>query len=217
MQNILAKYSFRLVILLNLIIILTKLFVYNFTNSIAVFSSLTDSILDLVISSINSIIFIYATKPKDDDHKFGHAAIEDLVSLLQIILIFVSSVFMFYKTLGIKENYHFSWQYLFFMLLNAFPLLLIILIQVYNKRRTSSTIVDTDLLHYSTDFFTLAGVVLAMILTHFTQILWFDILCGAFVILVIAYSCFEGVVQAFNNLMAREIGRLIALATIALP
>lgn len=200
----LQRYSFGLVILLNIIIIAIKACVYKYTDSIAVFSSLTDSVLDLAISTINSFVFIYAIKPKDDDHKFGHSAIEDLVALLQIILIFASSVFMFYKALTVKTNYQFSWNYLFLMLANVVPLLLIIVVQIV-AGKGQSTIIKTDLLHYSTDLFTLCGVIVSMVLTYLTSIIWCDVFVGALVIFVIAYSCFGGVVQAFHNLMAREI------------
>lgn len=194
------------VIFINLILIISKAILYKKTNSVAMFSSLIDSAFDLLISSINSAILFYATKPKDDNHRFGHSAIEDVVSLFQVLLIAGTGILVFYSAITLKaDSYNFSWFAIFVMVLNAIPLLGIILLQSYAQKKSASTIVKTDLLHYSSDFISMAGVVIAMILTHYTSILWFDIACGGVIMLVIFHSCFGGAKQAFDNLMAKEL------------
>jgi ferrous-iron efflux pump FieF len=103
------------------------------------------------------------------------------------------------------EEYPFSWRSVGVMLASMLPLSLIIFLQTYAQKKSGSTIIKADLLHYSSDFLTTISVVSAMILSYFTKILWFDILCGAIIMLVILYSCVGGAMQAFNNLMAREL------------
>lgn len=208
MLDNLPKYSFIVVLCLNIVIIAVKAFVYFGTGSIAVFSSLTDSVFDLVVSAVNSLALIYALKPKDDDHKFGHAAIEDVMALMQVFLIFASGIVMFYNTIVMHSvGYSFSWAHFWLMAGNVIPLLMIIFVQMYSQKRTKSTIVAIDLLHYSTDFVALVGVMLAMILTYITGIIWFDIICGVLIVLAIACSCFGGIRQALNNLMAKEVDK----------
>lgn len=208
MPGNLPKYSFLAVVCLNIVIILVKGFVYFETTSTAVLSSLTDSVLDLIVSSVNSLVFIYAMKPKDDDHRFGHTAIEDLVAFVQIFLIFGSGAIVFYNTVAMRSSeYDFSWSNFWLMASNIIPLIAIISIQLYSQKRVKSTIIATDLLHYSTDFFTLIGVMAAMILTHVTGMVWFDIICGVLIMLAIMYSCFGGAKQALNNLMAKEVDK----------
>ncbi len=195
-----------IVVLINLLLITSKVLIYLNTYSVAVFSSLVDSIFDLILSSINGLTLLYAMKPKDDNHRFGHGAIEDVISLLQIVLIAIASVMVFYNSVHLTpEEYHFSWKSVGFMLANMLPLSLIIFLQTYAQKKSGSTIIKADLLHYSSDFLTTISVVSAMILSYFTRILWFDILCGAVIMLVILYSCISGAMQAFNNLMAREL------------
>jgi ferrous-iron efflux pump FieF len=194
------------VIFINLILIVSKAVLYKTTHSVAMFSSLFDSAFDLIISSINSAILFYASKPKDDNHRFGHSAIEDVVSLFQVLLIAGTGILVFYSAITLKaDSYNFSWFAIFMMVLNAIPLLGIILLQSYAQKKSASTIVKTDLLHYSSDFISMAGVVIAMILTHYTSILWFDIACGGVIMLVIFHSCFGCAKQAFDNLMAKEL------------
>jgi ferrous-iron efflux pump FieF len=194
------------VVLINLLLITSKVLIYLNTYSVAVFSSLVDSIFDLILSSINGLTLLYAMKPKDDNHRFGHGAIEDVISLFQIVLIAIASVMVFYNSVHLTpEEYHFSWKSVGFMLANVLPLSVIIFLQTYAQKKSGSTIIKADLLHYSSDFLTTISVVSAMILSYFTRILWFDVLCGAIIMLAIFYSCIAGAVQAFNNLMAREL------------
>ena len=204
-EKLLRIISF-IVILINVILIISKAILYKSTNSVAMFSSLIDSAFDLLISSLNSIILFYASKPKDDNHRFGHSAIEDVVSLFQVLLIASMGVMVFYSAIHLKTDaYHFSWFAIVTMVLNAIPLLGIILLQSYAQKRSGSTILKTDLLHYSSDFISMAGVVVSMILTYYTKILWFDITCGGIIMLIIFHSCFGGAKQAFDNLMAKEL------------
>jgi ferrous-iron efflux pump FieF len=200
------KFISIAVVFINLLLIASKGLIYFNTYSVAVFSSLIDSIFDLILSSINGLTLLYSMKPKDDNHRFGHGAIEDVISLFQIVLIAIASVMVFYNSVHLTpEEYHFSWKAVGFMLANILPLSVIIFLQTYAQKKSGSTIIKADLLHYSSDFLTTLSVVSAMILSYFTKILWFDILCGAVIMLAILYSCIGGAVQAFNNLMAREL------------
>ena len=202
----LIRLSSFAVIFINIILIASKAILYKSTNSVAMFSSLIDSSFDLIISSINSAILLYASKPKDKNHRFGHSAIEDVVSLFQVLLIATTGVMVFYSAIHLKaEAYHFTWFSIVAMLLNTIPLCAIIFLQSFAQKKSGSSILKADLLHYSGDFFSMAGVIIAMILTHYTGILWFDILCGGIIMCIIFYSCFGGAKQAFNNLMAREL------------
>lgn len=195
-----------LVVLINIVIISIKVFIYGATSSVAVLASLMDSIFDLLVSTVNGIVLMYAMKPKDDNHRFGHGAAEDVVALIQILLIAIASVVMFYHSLNLRvEEYSFSWQSVLMMLLNIIPLCGIIFLQYASQRKSYSSIMKADILHYSGDFLSTTGVVCAMVLTHYTKILWFDIACGTIVMMAIVYSCWGGAVHAVNNLMAREL------------
>ncbi|MDA0617413.1 MAG: cation diffusion facilitator family transporter, partial [Proteobacteria bacterium] len=157
-------------------------------------------------SSVNGIVLMYAMKPKDDNHRFGHGAAEDVVALIQILLIAIASVVMFYYSINLKADaYFFSWISTMMMFLNIVPLCGIIFLQYSSQKQSYSSIMKADILHYSGDFLSTIGVVCAMVLTHYTKILWFDIACGAIVMMAIVYSCWGGAVHAVNNLMAREL------------
>ena len=57
------------------------------TGALSVAASLADSALDLIASSAGLVGILYAAKPPDEDHSFGHSSAEDLVALGQALLV----------------------------------------------------------------------------------------------------------------------------------
>ena len=57
------------------------------TDSLSMLSSLVDSLFDVLVSVMNLFAVRYALKPADDDHRFGHTSIEDIVGLVQFAFI----------------------------------------------------------------------------------------------------------------------------------
>ncbi len=57
-------------------LIIIKIWAYLATGSIAVLSTLVDSLLDLGASMVNLIAVRHALTPADDDHRFGHGKAE---------------------------------------------------------------------------------------------------------------------------------------------
>lgn len=194
------------VIFINIFLIISKIWVYNRTASVSVFASLMDSIFDIIISSLNALVLFYAEKPKDDDHRFGHQAIEDVISLFQIFLIALASVWVFMNAIALDNTkYHFDWISLAVIVFNTIPIAVIIYLQVFAEKRSGSTIMKADLLHYSGDIITAMGVIFAMLCAYYFHFILIDIVIGGIIMVIVLKSCFHGAVQAFNNLMAKEL------------
>lgn len=69
-----------------------KLWALGETGSLAVAASLADSAMDLMVSLGGFMAIIYAARPPDDDHHFGHSSVEDLAGLGQSIFILISAI-----------------------------------------------------------------------------------------------------------------------------
>src|SRR4029078_10936295 len=67
------------------------------TSSMAMLGSLADSGLDLVASLVVLLGVRIAAQPADWDHRFGHGKAEALASLLQVILISISAIFIGFR------------------------------------------------------------------------------------------------------------------------
>jgi ferrous-iron efflux pump FieF len=74
------------------ILVALKLWALAATNALSVAVSLADSALDLMVSAGAMAAIIYAAKPADEDHAFGHSSVEDLASLGQALFILISAL-----------------------------------------------------------------------------------------------------------------------------
>ncbi|MDO9640245.1 MAG: cation diffusion facilitator family transporter [Pseudotabrizicola sp.] len=73
------------------VLVILKLWALGQTGSLSVAASLADSAMDLMVSLMAMAAILYAAKPADEDHAFGHTSAEDLASLGQALFILVSA------------------------------------------------------------------------------------------------------------------------------
>jgi ferrous-iron efflux pump FieF len=78
-------------VLVAIILVALKLWALAETNALTVAVSLADSALDLMVSLGAIAAIVYAAKPADEDHAFGHSSVEDLASLAQAVFIAISA------------------------------------------------------------------------------------------------------------------------------
>ncbi len=68
-----------------------KLWALGQTGALSVAASLADSAMDLMVSLGAMAAILYAAKPADEDHAFGHSSAEDLAALGQAIFIVIAA------------------------------------------------------------------------------------------------------------------------------
>jgi len=68
-----------------------KLWAFAATGSLAIAASLADSAMDLLVSLGALAAILYARRPPDEDHAFGHASAEDLAALGQALFLLVTA------------------------------------------------------------------------------------------------------------------------------
>lgn len=68
-------------------------------------------------------------------------------------------------------------------------ILVLFLIRVAKK--TKSLVIESDALHYQTDLFTNGGIIVGMIIIHFTGFSVIDAILGIIIALYIAYNAID--------------------------
>lgn len=68
-----------------------KLWALAETGALSIAASLADSALDLMMSLGAAAAILYAARPADEDHAFGHTSAEDLAALAQAVFILASA------------------------------------------------------------------------------------------------------------------------------
>lgn len=73
------------------LLVALKLWALGETGALSVAASLADSAMDLMVSLGAMAALIYAARPADEDHAFGHTSAEDLAALGQSLFILISA------------------------------------------------------------------------------------------------------------------------------
>lgn len=79
-------------VLVALVLVALKLWALGETHALSVAASLADSAVDLAVSVGALLAILYAARPADDDHRFGHSSAEDLAALGQSLFIFAAAL-----------------------------------------------------------------------------------------------------------------------------
>jgi ferrous-iron efflux pump FieF len=133
-------------------------------------ASLIDSIMDSAASLINFFAVRYAMAPADKEHRFGHGKAEALAGLAQALLILISIGLLLSQTLGrlwdpvmVEKTPLGISVMIASMVLTA----ALIVLQQHVIKRTQSTAIEADSLHYVSDLFMNFGVIIALVLAAY--------------------------------------------------
>jgi len=181
-----------------------KFYAYRLTHSSAILSDALESIINVVASAFALGSILFAAKPPDASHPYGHGKIEYFSVGFEGALIIIAALGVF-KT-GLSHIFHPErlphLQSGLFILLGASLVNLVLgvgLIRV--GKRTSSLALIADGKHVLTDVYTSAGVLLGLFLVDQTGWYWLDGTIACLVGLNILVSGGKLVRQSFAALM----------------
>jgi ferrous-iron efflux pump FieF len=196
---------FSLIVGITLVVL--KAAAWSVTDSLSIMSSMADSMLDVIASTINFIAIRYALQPPDHEHRFGHGKAEDLATLAQSTFICGSGLFLIIesvKRIFSPEPVYNNLVGIGVMCISIVMTLCLVMYQRRIVRKTLSGAIAADATHYFADFLTNIGVIAALILAPVLGIKVADPIIALLIALYIIYSAFDIGCKAFQNLMDRE-------------
>ena len=149
------------------VLVLLKLWALGETQALSVAASLADSALDLMVSLGGLAAIIYAARPPDEEHAFGHSSAEDLAALGQSLFILVSAGVIFWASARrlLAETaapLAAEGRGILVMSISIVLTIGLVLWQRRVARRTGSKVVQADSLHYLGDLLPNIGAILAL-------------------------------------------------------
>ena len=189
------------------VLIAAKLVAWVWTDSVSLLATLMDSCLDAIASLITLFAVRHALEPADDEHRFGHGKAEALAGLAQSMFITGSALFLlleassrFFHPQAI-EGSNIGIAVMIFSIILTLGLLTL---QRHVIRKTGSTAIAADALHYKSDLYMNASVILALVLAVYG---WqgFDAVFGVGIAFYILYSAYEIIQHAMHDLMDHEL------------
>ena len=190
------------------VLIAAKFAAWLETGSVALLSSLVDSLLDIVASLVNLFAVRHAMSPADREHRFGHGKAEPLAVLGQSAFIIGSAMLLLAEAVR-----RLIWPVpvenppagIAVMVLSIVVTIALVLYQRHVVRRTGSIAITADELHYRGDLVVNVSVIIALVLAPILGLPILDPLFGAGIGIWILYSAARLVRLSLVQLMDREL------------
>ncbi len=144
-----------------------KLWALGETGALSVAASLADSALDLLISLGGLAAMLYAARPPDEDHAFGHTSAEDLAALGQAVFVLISAGVIAWAAVArlLSDSpppLQAEIRGMVVMGVSITLTLALVLWQRHVVQRTGNRVVAADSAHYIGDLVPNAGAILSL-------------------------------------------------------
>jgi len=189
------------------ILIIAKLIAWGLSDSVSLLATLIDSVLDALASLINLIAVRHALTPADKEHRFGHGKAEALAGLSQSMFIAGSAGFLLLEAgrrIVSPIQVEAAGVGMAVMVFSIAATLLLLAFQQHVIRKTNSTAIKADALHYRTDVL-VNGSVIAALWLSVQGWAGFDALFALVIGIYILYSAWEIITLSYDHLMDREL------------
>lgn len=189
------------------VLIVAKAGAWLATDSVAVLSSLLDSLLDGLASLVTLVAVRHAQEPKDSDHRYGHGKAEPLGALAQSGFVLASAVLLAIEALGSLLDPKPPSQPPVGIAVMVLSIVVTLMLLAYQRsviRRTQSVAVQGDALHYTGDLLANLGVIAALVVGGMFGVAWVDPLFALLVAAILLHSAWTIGGTTLDMLMDRE-------------
>lgn len=176
------------------LLIIIKLFVGIASGSVAVLASAIDSVLDLAVSIFNYFAVHNSEKAPDEMFNYGRGKIEALAAVIEGLIISASGLYIFYAAIDKLINKYettYLTESILVMFASAIITSALVIYLNYVAKATSSMVIRSDALHYKTDLYSNAVILISLVAIHFTHLYMIDSILGILIAIYIIYSAFD--------------------------
>lgn len=187
-----------------LLLLIIKLFTWIISWSIAVLSSAIDSLLDLAVSIFNYFAVKNAEKDTDSEFNYGRWKIEALASLFEWIIITLSWIYIFYASIiKLIDNEKISYLLpsIIVMSISVIITFLLVYFLEYVWKKTNNLVIKADSLHYKTDLYSNAWILLSLWIISYTWFYYIDGIVWIIISIYIIYSSYKLIKNGFLLLL----------------
>jgi len=190
------------------ILIVAKLIAWSFTGSVAMLSTLVDSLLDGLASIITLFAVRHALRPADREHRFGHGKAEALAAIAQSAFVFGSAIIvLLHAGTRLFQPQPVTATNVGIAVIIGSVILTLALVgfQQYVVKQTNSLAIASDTLHYKGDLLINLAVLLTLVATQNIGAPYIDPLVGAGIALYLLFGAWRILHGALDMLMDREL------------
>ena len=196
------------------VLVIVKLIIGIASGSVAVLASAIDSLLDTLVSILNFFAIKKAEEDPNHEYQYGKAKIQAIAAVIEGTVITISGIYIIYE--AIKKFNSGSETTMITPAIGVMIFSIIVtyilvnyLLKVANE--TDNIVIKADALHYKTDLWSNAAVLVALVLVYFTGIDIIDALFGLGIGIYIIYSAYEIIQEGVEILLDRGLeGEMVA-------
>ena len=206
--NRLKRLAATLSVSLAVALCFLKIFGSIYTGSLAILSSLIDSLADVFASSLSFVAIKFSTRPASLEHRYGYGRAESISALAQAAFIAGSGLFVMYDGITRIINPAPLEQTDFGIMVMAISLLAtlaLIAFQKYVTKKTASPAIKADSAHYTVDVLTNLSIIISLLVVKYLGINWFDILTAFVISAYLIFNAYKLAAEAVSALTDREL------------
>ena len=190
------------------LLVFVKLVIGIASGSVAVLASAIDSILDMVVSLFNYFAIKKAEEYPDEFYQYGKGKVQAIAAVIEGTIITISGIYIIY--VGIDKLLEGSTTSLLTPAIIAMLISIVVtyfLVKYLLKvaKQTDNLVIKADALHYKTDLWSNAAVLVALALVALTGLDWIDALFGIGIGIYIIYSAYEIIEEGIEILLDRAL------------
>lgn len=204
---------------IGIFLFLAKLLAWQLTHSDAIFSDAMESIVNIIAAFMGLYSLYLASKPKDDDHPYGHGKVEFVTSGIEGAMIIFAGVLIGVEAVGslVHGNNIQKIDWGIGIVFATAVLNYVLGYFSYHKGlKENSLVLQASGKHLQSDTWTTVGVVLSLIIVHFTRWQWLDavvsIVFGWYIIFVgykIIRKSLSGIMDEADASLLEEISQIL--------
>jgi cation diffusion facilitator family transporter len=188
----------------SIILVVVKVLIAYFSNSIGVFSEALNNGLDLVTVLIAFLAVRISLRPPDRDHTYGHGKYENLSAAAELVIISLLSIYIIYRSIDriVSRDFQLNLNNYVFIVLAASIALNLIRVLIIGRaaRKYRSSIFEAEFLNYMSDIASSIIVILGLIFAR-TGFLLADPIASIIVAIIVLAFALKLSIKVFRNLL----------------
>lgn len=190
------------------LLLIVKLLFGIASGSVAVLASAIDSLLDMLVSVLNFFAIKKSEERADSAYQYGKGKIQAIAAVIEGTVITISGIYIIYEAIKKLNNGVETTLLTPSIIAMTFSIIITYLLVKYLlkiARETDNIVIKADALHYQTDLWSNAAVLVALGLVYMTGMDAIDAIFGLGIGLYIIYSAYEIIQEGVEILLDRAL------------
>ncbi|WP_309497573.1 cation diffusion facilitator family transporter [Sulfurovum sp.] len=196
------------------VLVIVKLLIGVASGSVAVLASAIDSLLDTLVSIFNFFAIKKSEEHPDEVYQYGKGKIQAIAAVIEGTVISISGLYIIYvavEKLNSGSVTTLLTPSIIAMLFSIIVTFVLVKYLLKVAKETDNLVIKADALHYQTDLWSNAAVLIALGLVYLTGIDAIDVLFGLGIGIYIIYSAYEIIQEGVEILLDRALeGEMVA-------